>query len=330
MKALRSLLVFVVLIAAFGALVWWGLHRREHGEDEEKDAQEEKHEAGVVKLDADAQKRLGLEIGPLKATQHRPAIAAFGRVIDPSPLAALDGELATVEAALTASRAAADRARGLFQGGENVARKTMETADAQLRTDQTRAQALQRKLALEWGDSVAELDPAARGKLIDQLVRGEVALLRVDIAAGQAIAETPKTARVAVIGREREPLEAAQITPATLVDPKTQTQGYLLRIDRPAFALHPGTAVTAWLEQPGEALAGVIVPRSAVVYFGAAAWIYLQTEEEEFERRKIALDHPIAEGVFVAGEWKGDEKAVLVGAQMLLAEEQKGAGGSEE
>lgn len=329
MKALRSLLIFLVIIGAFGALVWWGLHRRDSGE-EETAAPEEKHEAGVVKLDLETQKRLALEIGPLKATQHKPSIAAYGRVIDPSPLAALDGELATAEAALGASRAAEERTRGLFQGGENVARKTMETAMAQLRTDQTHAQALQRKLALEWGESVAELDPAARGKLIDQLVRGEIALLRVDIAAGQAIAETPKAARVAVIGREREPFDVVQITPATLVDPKTQTQGYLLHIERPPFALHPGTAVTAWLELPGEPLVGVVIPRSAIVYFGAAAWIYLHTEEEEFERRKIALDHPVAEGIFVTGEFKGDENVVIVGAQMLLAEEQKGAGGSEE
>jgi hypothetical protein len=329
MKALRSCFVFLVLVAAFGALLWWGLHRRGH-ETEEKVGEEEKHEAGVVKLDVAAQKRLALEIAPLKPTQHKAAIAAYGRVVDPSPLAALDGELATAEAGLEASRAADERTRGLFQGGENVARKTLETTQAQLRTDQTRVQALQRKLALEWGESVAQLDAAARGKLLDQLVRGGTALLRVDIAAGQAVAETPKAARVAVIGREREPFDTAQITPATLVDPKTQTQGYLLQVEHPPFPLHPGAAVTAWLELPGEAQAGVIVPRSAIVYFGGAAWIYVQAEEEEFERRKIALERPVAEGVFVAEQFKGDEKVVITGAQMLLAEEQKGSAGSEE
>jgi len=315
MKALRSLILFVLVVAVFGALVWWGFHRRGHEEKDAKDeeAHEEKQEAGVVKIDVETQKRVGLAIAPLKATQHKPAIAAYGRVIDPSPLAALDGDLATAEAALEASKAAEERARGLFQSGENVARKTLETARAQLVTDQTRIQALRRKLSLEWGESLAELDTAARGRLIDELVRGGTALIRVDVPAAQAITELPKAASIVVIGREREPLEAAQLTPATQVDPKTQTQGYLLRVEHPPFALHPGTAVTAWLELPGEAQAGVIVPRSAIVYFGGAAWIYLQ-----------------AEGVFVAGKFKGDEKAVITGAQMLLAKEQKGAGGSED
>ncbi|HYR58964.1 MAG TPA: hypothetical protein VEO95_10055 [Chthoniobacteraceae bacterium] len=329
MKALRSLVLFVLFVAAFGAVVWWGLHRRDHDEKDAKD-EKEKHEPGVVKIDVETQKRLGLAIAPLKPAQHKPAVAANGRVIDPSPLVALDGDLATATAALDASKAAEERARGLFQTGENVARKTFETAQAQLVTDQTHVQALRRKLALEWGDAFAELDNGARGKLIDELVRGALALVRVDVPAGQAIGESPKAARVAVIGREGEPLDAAQITPATLVDPKTQTQGYLLRVEHPPFALHPGAAVTAWLELPGEAQAGVVVPRSAIVYFGGAAWIYVQREEDEFERRKIALDQPVAEGVFVAGQFKGDEKTAVTGAQLLLAEEQKSAGGSED
>lgn len=329
MKALRSFFVFLIVIGAFAALVWWGLRHREH-EPEEATAHQEAHEPGVVKLGEETQKRIGLEIGPLKATQHKPAIAAYGRVIDPSPLVALDGELATAEAALEASHAAEERARGLFQGGENVARKTFETAQAQLRTDQTRLQALTRKLALEWGESIAGIDPAARSKLIEELVRGTAALIRVDVAAAQAIVESPKSAHITVIGREREPFDAMQITPATMVDPMTQTQGYLLRVEHPPFALHPGTAVTAWLELPGDAQAGVVIPRSAIVYFGGAAWIYLQEDAEVFERKRIALDQLVPEGVFVAGEFKGNEKAVITGAQNLLAEENKGAGGSED
>lgn len=330
MKVVRALLVLLLILATFAALLWWGWQRRAHDAEAESAAKEEAHEAGVVKLDAATQKRIGLAVSPLRATQHQPARAAYGRVIDPSPLAALDAELATAEAALDASRAAEERARGLFQGGENVARKTLETAESQLRTDETRLQGLRRKLELEWGAAAAALDAAARGRLIDALVRGETELIRVDVAAGQALSEMPKRAQVTVIGRESEPFEAQQVVPATLVDPKTQTQGFLLTVEHPPFPLHPGTAVTAWLQMPGEAKAGVVVPRSAIVYFGGAAWIYLQAEEEEFTRTRIPLDEPMPDGVFVGEGFKGDEQVVVTGGQILLAEEQKASAPSEE
>ena len=53
----------------------------------------------VLKLDADAVKRVGVKTEPLAAADFAPEARAFGRVLDPAPLTVLVSELATVQLA---------------------------------------------------------------------------------------------------------------------------------------------------------------------------------------------------------------------------------------
>ena len=128
-------------------------------------------------MDEETQKRIALAVEPLKAATLKPELASYGRVIDPSPLVALDSELSAAETALEASQAAEARAKSLFQSGENVARKQLESAEAQYRVDEAKAQGLRRRLEMEWvRGRFRKLDPAGREKLIDALARSRVGI----------------------------------------------------------------------------------------------------------------------------------------------------------
>jgi hypothetical protein len=86
--------------------------------------------------------------------------------------------------------------------------------------------------------------------------------------------------------------------------------------------------VTVWLQVPGEPLAGVIIPRDAVVRLEGAGWVYVMDKDkggEGFTRRKIPLDRPTEGGWFVTGNVKVDDYVVVTGAQTLLSEELKAA-----
>jgi len=135
-------------------------------------------------------------------------------------------------------------------------------------------------------------------------------------------------------GRERETIESSVITPASDADPKTQAQGFILRVDKPAFALRPGMALTAWLELPQKVRAGFAVPRSAVLRHDGRAWVFVQEETEKFVRKPVAIETPLdgEKGWFVSeesGGIKGDDLLVVTGAQTLLSEELKAQGGGE-
>ncbi len=328
MKALLRIIFLLMVLAAPAFLVWHGFSERQPHE-EEKPVEEHEAEPGVVKLTAKFRERAGLELAELAPATLKPEVVAFSRVLDPAPLAALDDEISAAEAATAASRAASSRAQTLFQSGENVARKQVELADSQLRSEEIKLTAVRRRLAMEWGEAVAGLEATERHELIARLIDGRAALVRADLAAGVHLAERPKTARVALLGLESSPPVAREITPLTRIDPKTLAQSFLLLVDAGASPLRGGMAATTWLESTGEAKAGVVLPREAVVRFDGRTWFYAPAEADEFRRVPITLDAPLADGYFVTAAKPG-EKVVVRGAQLLLSQEAKAIGAADE
>ncbi len=345
MKKLAHFILTACVLIGLGWTLWIGVRKQkekpktEEAEKAEKAAagapkeEEEKREDFTVKLDKEKWHALDIEKGEPEKAELKPQRIAFGRVLDPTPLVTLDGELAAAEAALAASRAENERTQKLLAAGENTSRKIAETAEAQFRADEIKADGLHRSARLEWGAAVASLDAAKRREFVEQLVRGDTALIRVDILPGDALAEQPKSARVLVLGREQQPVETTNITPAADVDAKTQAQGFILRVDKSPFPLRPGMALTAWLELPEKPRAGFAIPRSAVLRHDGRAWVYVQEEEEKFARKPVVLDTPLDgdKGWFVAegGGIKADDLLVTTGAQSLLSEELKAQGGGE-
>ena len=341
MKKLLNILISLALLVALGWTLWRGFaHQREHEDEKKKEeaakAEEEKKgepEPFVVKLEKGKWKALALEMAEPEKAELKPQRVAHGRVLDPTPVVSLDGELAAAEAALAASRAEFDRTQGLLKSGEGMSRKVAETAEAQFRGDEIKSDGLRRKAQIEWGAMVS-LDAAKRREFVEQLVRGESALVRVDLLAGEALAEMPASARFAVLGRDDETISASTIAPASDTDAKTQAQGFLLRVDRPKFALRPGMAVTAWLALSADAQHGFAIPRSAVLRHDGRTWVFIQEEEEKFVRKPITLVAPLDgdKGWFVSdgSGIKADELLVETGAQALLSEELKAQGGAKD
>ncbi len=340
MKKSATFILTCCVVLVLGWTLWTGVRKqREKSNAEDKAAEgagkeEEKPEDYVVKLEKEKWQALEIDKGEPEKTELKPQRIAFGRVLDPTPIVTLDGELAAAEAAFTASRAQYERSQELFKSGENLARKTFEAAEAQFRADQIKVDGLRRSALLGWGAVFSALDAAARREFVERLVRGDSALIRVDILPGDALAEQPKRARVLVLGREAQPVETQHLTPAADVDAKTQAQGFILRVDAPPFPLRPGMALTAWLELPQPARAGFAVPRSAVLRHDGRAWVYVQEEEEKFVRKPVTLDTPLDgdKGWFIAesGGIKADDLLVITGAQALLSEELKAQGGAPE
>ena len=331
----------IIVVATVLILLGWVLrhgfthgHAEKEGEAKGAGEKKEEHEDFVVKLEKEKWKALALEMAEPEKAELKPQRVAFGRVLDPMPIVALDGELASAEAALAASRAEYERTQSLAKIGENMSRKVAETAEAQFRGDEIKADGLRRRALLEWGATFPALDAKQRRAFVEQLVRGESALVRVDLPSGDALVEPPAGARLLVLGHEEQPIETATITPATDTDVKTQAQGFVLRVDKPPFALRPGMSLTAWLGLAQKPRAGFAVPRSAVLRHDGRTWVFVQEESEKFARKPVVLDTPLdaERGWFVAAEGGGigaEDLLVVTGAQALLSEELKAQGGGE-
>lgn len=316
---------------ALGVAATWTLLK--HGDHEEKKVGEEhKEESRVlhtndqtfVKLDKEAQEKVGLQLAALEAATFPREVIAVGRVLDPAPLAAVISESATARTMLDASRKELERLKMLAQD-QNTSARLLEAAAAAVQRDQIATDTAQLKLLSGWGKAIAGQKDLP--VLAAALAAQEAALVRLDVPLGDAPKDQPTGARIASLSAPESPIEAQLLGPAPSADSQTQGSGFLCLVKGSSLA--PGSAVTGWLVLPGQPEQGVVVPRSAIVRHEGEAFVYVMTAADLFLRREVELHHPTAKGWFIDEGFKPGDKLVTVGAQQLLSEELKGEGGEE-
>jgi hypothetical protein len=274
----------------------------------------------VVNLDLDTQRLIGLQTAALEAATQSPAVKAYGRVLDPSPLLALASDIAMDRATLAASSKEYQRLKTLFAQGQNASAKALESAQAAMQHDQIALQTAEAQLVTAWGKSMVEQPDLAA--FVESLAKLECVLVRLDLPAGDSLSEAPVGAQLVLPGTNA-PLEARFLGRATTTDPQVQGAGFLFVATNAAARLAPGLALSGFLQLPGAPLHGVVVPNAAIVRAAERAWVYVQTGDTKFERREVALDQPVAGGWFVTRGLAPADRLVVTGAQPLLSEERK-------
>lgn len=317
---MKSYWVRIILLAF--ALAATGL--RPKAEAAEKPAEkpsEAPHHEGVT-LDAETRTRIGLATQPLVTTNVPVETVAYGMVLDPSPLALLDTELSGAAAGLAIARGQEERERVLFEQNQIVARPALEAAQLQVQAAETRYETAFRRLATEWGEPFVQLDSIHRHAFITKLLRREAILIRAELPAGEILATNPPTARVTVVGADRD-RTAAWFCEAPTVDTRTQGRAFLFQASGPDTALRPGAAVAAFLAQSATATVGTLVPADAVIRHLGHAWVYLAGAEGHYVRAAVTLDRLIDAGWFTTAALPAGDSVVTTGAQILLSEELK-------
>src|SRR5712692_659267 len=185
----------------------------------------------VVELSRDEQARIGLETERVNAVTQSQEATAYGVVLDPAPLAALDAELASNRAAVAASRAEYERARLLHSEQQNVSLKDFETARAKFQTDQAQFNLLNQRMADEWGVKISAMSSGERASLIDALTKRIAGIVRLSLPPGQSLTQEPTEARITVLGYDAHPLVTSSIWYAPTADPHLQGQGFLLKVE---------------------------------------------------------------------------------------------------
>jgi hypothetical protein len=271
-------------------------------------------ESSRVEVDAATQKRLGVTTAPLAAAQHRVTVSGFARVLDPVPLATLDGDLVTAATAAAASRAEAARTKALAAADATVSLKVAQAAQAQAAADAAKLTLLRRRVGLEWGPVFA--GDAARARLLADLTAGRAALVRVDAPMGVAGAGS---ALMQLAGGET--VNVRVLGPARTADPRVQTGGLMGVVSGPVAArLGIGMSAPVTLSG-GNASTGVVVPRSALIRTAGKTFAYVRTDATHFERRPLIAPTPQDEGLFSARGFSPGQAVVVSGAAALFAAE---------
>ena len=337
----RAIVLVIVIAAGFAGGALWMKHREDAApapaaEHSATQAPADKEAAGpqlsrdtngnaVITMSAKTQKDLGLLLKSPTAFQMSPELKGYGRVLDPAPLAALMTELVSVQAAYTTSSSELARLKTL-EGQGNASTRALQTAEAAAARDLVAIQSARERMTLSWGKAVAEQKDLPG--FIQSLSSLGAALVRIDLPVGEALKEPPASARIAALSGASADAEFLELSPS--VDPQMQGQGFVFLLKPNSLRLTSGEAVVGYLKIPGEPLAGVIIPRDAVVRTEGAGWAYvLNAAGDAFTRIEVALDHPTEAGWFVTKGATASDHVVVTGAQQLLSFELKGQGGGE-
>jgi len=277
----------------------------------------------ILTLEAEVQKTMGLQTAVLEPASLAPELKAYGRVLDPSPLAALVAELIGAQASSAASQAELARLRNLA-AQNNASARALEVETAAATRDQAQVESVRLRLLANWGSALAQRDDLAA--VVQALGSLESALVQLDLPAGETLQGWPSAARLITLAAEAQPITAQFLGPAPAVDTQMQGRGFLFFVHPNPTRLAPGASVSGYIKLPGEAQTGVALPRDSVLHFNGATWVYVQRSETTFERNEVTLERPLTNGWFVQTGLRPQEKVVTVGAQELLSEELKGRG----
>ena len=279
--------------------------------------------APAVSLSLDAQQRIGVATQPLKSVRHATEIDAFAKVLDPAPLAQLESDFETAQAAAAASRAEAERSKALHDNGGSVSAKDLETIEAQARSDALKVQSLRQQFSLQWGPGVARMTQAQRRRLVAGLVKGSIALVHVDTHNN----EGQTGARAVKVDVGEGSVVGPVLGPARAAEPRLQSSGLIVEINGPsAILLSVGLTQSAHIEE-ATSETGVVIPRGAVIRFRGADWAYVRVSPTSFERRLMLDPAPEPDGFFVARGFSAGDRVVVQGAIGLFAVDEAGPGG---
>jgi hypothetical protein len=271
-----------------------------------------------VKLPAETQAKLGLKSEPLKAETSAATLSGFVKVLDPSPLAQLDSDIDAADAAAQASQAEFERSQALNKDGQAVAAKQVEAARAQARADATKLALLRRRVGLEWGDGVARLSGRQRAQLLADIAADRVVLVRIDTPSGEGLAGL-KAVEIDLgpLGKVR----ATVLGAARTADPRLLSPGLIATARGPGVrSLSIGLTAPVKL-QASAPVAGVVVPRAALLRSGGETWVYVRTSGDTFLRKAVENGRSGQDGLFAPEGLKAGEQVVTQGAAALFAAE---------
>jgi hypothetical protein len=283
----------------------------------------------VVMVAADVQRAAHIDVGSLAISVLQPESTAYATVIDLQPLfdlrnrsAAARADRASAQAQAEASGAQYERNRVLFEDDRNVSQKSLEEARAVTETNQAKLQAaeaaqnsLDATLRQQFGEALARAATAPMSELFQELLTGRAVVLRVTLPANDG-ASAP--VHITVDGPDGQPVSARKLSASPEGDSAVQGNPYFYAADS---ALPVGTRTTAHVPLGDKSTLGLLIPESAVVWYGGQPWVYVRTSADHFTRRYVPSASPVDRGFVVTSGFRAGDDVVIRGAQLLLSEE---------
>ena len=263
-------------------------------------------------------------------------------------LATAHSEVDEVLADLEAARKSLASKQLLNKDQKVVSERTLEEAERDVKKGETRLAAARETvklledavgkgegisvalpLTVDRSGQVVQLDAepgeaVESGQIILKVADQSKLIARIDLATcpPSEILSEPLGATITVAGATEKKFSGKYIGGSAPADLMTAGRSFIFSIADSGNQLSPGLAVSAYMEMPGEAVAGVVVSDNSILRFAGSAWVYLEIAEDKFERVPVENATPNEKGWF-SQSLPADKEVVTDGAALLLSEELK-------
>jgi hypothetical protein len=290
---------------------------------------------GTVFLTAKAQTLSGLQTITLTPVSYYPEFVAYGKAINIQPLIELrhrylvalterDGATARFKHAEQNIR----RQQDLYREGA-TSKRNLQVQQTQWQTDKAlfdasgvQGKAIVDEAWLSWGKKLAEWALSTDSDPLSAFLSGRKALLQITLPANKQLANDIHTIEVEASGNRSAAVKAELISVALQTDNTAQGESYFFQVED--NRIRTGMRVAAWIPEQDENQSGVVIPKSALIWYLDQAFVYVKTAEEQFSRRTIDKFSATNGGYFVGNGINAGEQLVVTGGQMLLSEEFRG------
>ncbi|MDP1663684.1 MAG: hypothetical protein Q8L79_01050 [Methylobacter sp.] len=307
---------------------------------------------GTIFLAAKAQSISGLQTITLTSISDHPEFTAYGKAVNIQPLIELRHRYSvalTERSSATARFRQAEqnikRQQDLYSDGA-TSKRNLQVQQAQWQTDKAlvdasgfQGKAIIDEARLNWGKKLTEWALSTDSEQLNGFLSGQKTLLQITLPVNKQLANEIQSIYVEASGNRSAATKAELISAAPQTDNTAQGESYFFQTDgrrncsRQSCGVHTipgdnpirtGMRVAAWIPEQSENRSGVIIPKSALVWYMDQAFVYIKTDAEQFTRRTIDQYSATNGGYFVGSGINAGEQLVVTGGQMLLSEEFRG------
>jgi hypothetical protein len=157
-----------------------------------------------------------------------------------------------------------------------------------------------------------------RAQLLTDIAAGRAALVRIDTPSGEGLSRL-KTVELDLgpLGRVR----ATVLGAARSADPRLLSPG-VIAVARGSGVRSLQTGLSSPVKLAASVpVAGVLVPRAALLRSKGETWVYVRTAGDSFLRREVEHGRSDPAGLFAPEGFKAGEQVVTQGAAALFAAE---------
>jgi len=290
---------------------------------------------GTIFLSAKAQEISGLQTITLTAVSDHPEFTAYGKAVNIQPLVDLRHRYLvslTERNGATARFKQAEqnikRQQDLYREGA-TSKHNLQVQHAQWQTDKAmvdasgvQGQAITAEARINWGKKLTEWVLSSDSDPLSGFLSGQKTLLHITLPVNKQLANGIQTIYVEASGNRSAAIKAELVSTAPQTDNTVQGESYFFQTD--GSRIRTGMRIAAWIPEQGESRSGVVIPKSALVWYMDQAFVYIKTDAEQFSRRMIDQYSATADGYFVGSGISAGEQLVVTGGQMLLSEELRG------